>query len=157
VILSVVSQKGGTGKTTVATNLAACYATMGQEVLLTTARAAVAAADFIVIPTLPSKFDMLSTEEFIHTVINEVQAYKPVVSGGILLNQLQASTAIGRAAVEYLEMLRYPVFENKLHLYVAYREAAAAGKSVIEYDTASRAAGEFTAFFQELLESTRHA
>jgi chromosome partitioning protein len=213
VILSVVSQKGGTGKTTVATNLAACYATMGQEVLLidadpqhsaldwkadrpqelpninalhlpeknlfqetqnlkrkyeliiidgggritATARAAVAAADFIVIPTLPSKFDMLSTEEFIQTVINEVQTYKSVVSGGVLLNQLQASTAIGRAAVEYLETLHYPVFETKLHLYVAYREAAAAGKSVIEYDTNSRAAGEFTAFFKELLEITHHA
>jgi cellulose biosynthesis protein BcsQ len=29
------------------------------------ARAAVASADFIIIPTLPSKLDMLSTEEFL--------------------------------------------------------------------------------------------
>jgi len=34
VIIAVVSQKGGTGKTTVATNLAACYATQGREVML---------------------------------------------------------------------------------------------------------------------------
>lgn len=212
-ILSVVSQKGGTGKTTVAINVAACYATMGREVVLVdadpqhssldwkadrprelptihalhlpeknlfqeiqnlrqkyellivdgggritaTARAAVAAADFLIIPTLPSKLDMLSTEDFIHTVINEVQAYKPVVAGGIVLNQLQASTAIGRAAVEHLETLGYPVFETKLHLYVAYREAAAAGRSVIEYDSTSKAAGEFAAFFKELLEVTQHA
>ena len=33
-IIAVVSQKGGTGKTTVATNLAACYAAQGCEVML---------------------------------------------------------------------------------------------------------------------------
>ena len=33
-IIAVMSQKGGTGKTTVATNLAACYATQGREVML---------------------------------------------------------------------------------------------------------------------------
>ena len=212
-ILSVVSQKGGTGKTTVATNLASCFATMGQEVLIVdadpqhsaldwkadrpatlpninalhlpeknlfqeiqnlqrkyeliiidgggritaTARAAVAAAEFIIIPTLPSKLDILSTESFIQTVIHEVQAYKADVSGGILLNQLQSGTAIGRVAIEYLETLGYPVFETKLHLYVAYREAAATGMSVIEYDTQSKAAGEFAHFFKELLEVTHHA
>ena len=212
-IISVVSQKGGTGKTTIAINLAACYATMGREVLLVdadpqhssldwkadrpqelppihvfhlpeknlfqeihnlrqkftliiidgggritvTARAAVAAADFLIIPTLPSKLDMLSTEDFIQTVIQEVQTYKPVVAGGIILNQLQASTAIGKAAIEHLATLGYPMFETTLHLYVAYREAAAAGRSVIEYDKNSKAAGEFTAFFTELLEVTRDA
>jgi chromosome partitioning protein len=34
VIIAVVSQKGGTGKTTIATNLAACYAAQGREVML---------------------------------------------------------------------------------------------------------------------------
>src|SRR5207244_2333049 len=38
-----------------------------------TARAAVAAADFLIIPTLPSKFDLLSTENFVQTVLHEVQ------------------------------------------------------------------------------------
>jgi chromosome partitioning protein len=213
VILSVVSQKGGTGKTTVATNLAAGYATLGREVLLVdadpqhsaldwmadrpeelppihtlhlpeqnlfrevqnlrrkyavliidgggritaTARAAVAAADFLILPTLPSKLDLRSTADFIRTVLHEVQTYKPAVAGGILLNQLQASTAIGKAALDHLDTLGYPVFETKLHLYVAYREAAAAGMSVREYDRHSKAAGEFTAFFKELQEVTQHA
>ena len=119
-IISVVNQKGGTGKTTVATNLAACFAGEGQEVLVidadpqrsaldwradrpgdqpqvqavglparnlhqeiepfrrkydvilidgggritATARAAVMAADFVIIPILPSKPDILSTQDF---------------------------------------------------------------------------------------------
>ncbi len=33
-ILAVVNQKGGTGKSTVATNIAACFAAEGREVLL---------------------------------------------------------------------------------------------------------------------------
>ena len=212
-IIAVVSQKGGTGKTTVATNLAACYAAQGREVMLVdadpqhsaldwkadrpsmlpqvhalhlpeknlfqevqhlcqtydlmlidgggritaTARAAVAAADFLILPTLPSKFDLLSTEDFIQTVIHEVQTYKPVVAGGIVLNQLQAGTAIAKAASEHLETLGYPVFTTHLHLYVAYREAAATGQSVLEYDRHSKAAAEFAAFFAEVLEVTPHA
>jgi chromosome partitioning protein len=211
VIITVVSQKGGTGKTTIATNLSACYATVGHEVMLidadpqhsaldwkadrqqklpkinavhlpeknlfqeiqnlqgkyelvvvdvggritATARAAVAAAEFIIIPTLPSKLDMLSTEMFIQTVVKEVQSYKPVVSGGIVLNQLQARTAIGKAANEYLDTLGYPIFDTKLHLYVDYREAAATGMSVIEYNQNSKAADEFRNFFAEVLEGTQ--
>src|SRR5207245_4307061 len=60
-----------------------------------TARAAVAAADFLIIPTLPSKFDLLSTENFVQTVLHEVQAYKSVVAGGIMLNHLHAGRAHG--------------------------------------------------------------
>ena len=115
-------------------------------------RAAVAAADFLLIPTLPSKFDLLSTESFIQTVIHEVQTYKPVVAGGIVLNQLQTGTAIGKAASAHLATLAYPVFTTHLHLYVAYREAAATGQSVTEYDPHSKAAAEFAALFAELLE-----
>ncbi len=115
-----------------------------------TARAAVASADFIIIPTLPSKLDMLSTEEFIDTVINEVKAIKPDIVGGIILNQFQKGTDIGKVAIKHLEDLGYPVFDTMLHLYVAYREATAVGKSVIEYDAKSRAANEMSNFFKEL-------
>lgn len=207
-VISVVNQKGGTGKTTISVNLAACFASEGIDVLLVdadaqhsamdwkadrseelpnihalhlpeknlhrevqnlkqkyslviidgggrvtaTARAAVASADFIIIPTLPSKLDMLSTEEFIDTVIDEVKAVKPGIAGGIILNQLQKGTAIGSMAMKHLEDLGYPLFDTALHLYVAYREAAASGKSVIEYDLKSKAAREITAFFKELKE-----
>ncbi len=205
-VISVVNQKGGTGKTTISINIAVCFASEEVETLIidadpqhsaldwkadrpedlhnihalhlpeknlfkevqnlkpkydliiidgggrvtTTARAAVASADFIIIPTLPSKLDMLSTEEFIDTVINEVKAIKPDITGGIILNQLQKGTDIGKVAIKHLEDLGYPVFDTMLHLYVAYREATAVGKSVIEYDAKSRAANEMSNFFKEL-------
>ncbi len=206
-ILAVVNQKGGTGKSTVATNIASCFAAEGKEVLLidadpqhtaldwradrpndqpllqaiglpvrnlhqelepfrrkyeviiidgggritATARAAVMASDFIIVPILPSKPDLLSTQDFFREVINEVTAVKDI-QGAILINQVQTGTLINREVREHLKELHYPVFDTVLHLYVAYKEAMAAGLSVIEYDPKSKAAQEMAAFFHELEE-----
>ncbi len=194
-IISAVNQKGGTGKTTVATNLAACFAAEGREVLLidadpqrsaldwradrpddrlpvqtiglpacnlhreiepfrrkyeviiidgggrvnVTARAAVSVSDFVIIPTLPSKLDILSTQDFFKEVIEDVATIRDV-QGAVLINQLQAGTVVSRRSEEYLKSLGYPVFKTILHQYVAYREAIAVGLSVIEYDRTSEAA-----------------
>src|SRR5919198_1019850 len=143
-ILGIVNQKGGTGKSTVATNLAACFSAEGRDVLLidadpqhtaldwradrpdnqprvqtvglpvrnlhqelepfrrkyevilidgggritATARAAVMVSDFVIVPLLPSKPDILSTQDFFQAVIDEASALKEI-KGAVLLNQVQ--------------------------------------------------------------------
>src|SRR5215211_2775764 len=147
-IIEVVNKKGGTGKTTAATNLATLFATQGTEVLLVdadpqqsalewqrdrpghvppvsviglpapnlhreiprlhtkypvilidgggrvtaTARATVAVADFLLVPTLASLPDARSTQRFFQEVVEEVAAIKGRVSGAILFSMVKTGT-----------------------------------------------------------------
>jgi chromosome partitioning protein len=117
-----------------------------------TARAACAVADFIIIPARPSKPDLLSTKEFLRTVIEEIRAMRPV-AGGILVTQMQAGTVVGKAALDEIHTLGYPVFDTIMHTRVVYQEAMAAGMSVLEYAGDSKAAQETRALFDEVREA----
>jgi chromosome partitioning protein len=207
-IIAVVNQKGGTGKTTVATNLAALFARQGGEVLLVdadpqqsaldwqrdrpgelppvsvvglpapnlhreiprlrtkygvilidgggritaTARATVAVAEFLLVPTMASKPDALSTQRFFQEVVEEVAAMKGHVSGAILLSMLKTGTAFNTSGQAVIKALGYPVLDTVLYHRITYQEAFAQGMSVGEYDPRSKAAEEMQALFQEVQE-----
>jgi chromosome partitioning protein len=204
----VVNQKGGTGKTTVATNLATLFAGQQGEVLLVdadpqqsalewqrdrpahlpqvsviglpapnlhreiprlqtkygvilidgggrvtaTARATVAVADFLLVPTLASLPDARSTQRFFAEVVEEVAAIKGRVSGAILFTMVKTGTVFNVSGQGQIKDLGYPVFETTLSHRITYQEAIAQGMSVGEYDPRSKAAEEMQALFREVQE-----
>jgi chromosome partitioning protein len=208
-IIAVVNQKGGTGKTTVATNLATLFAAQGSEVLLVdadpqqsalewqhdrpahmpqvsvvglpapnlhreiprlqvkypiilidgggrvtaTARATVAAADFLLVPTLASLPDARSTQRFFQEVVEEVAAIKGRVSGAILFTMVKTGTVFNISGQVQMKDLGYPVLETSLSHRITYQEAFAQGISVGEYDSRSKAAEEVQRLFHELQEA----
>jgi chromosome partitioning protein len=117
-----------------------------------TARATVAVADFLLVPTLASTPDARSTQRFFQEVVEEVAAMKGHISGAILLSMLKTGTTFNTSGQAVMKDRGYPVLDTALYHRITYQEAIAQGMSVGEYEPRSKAAEEMQALFYELQE-----
>lgn len=208
-IISITSQKGGPGKSTIATNVAVELARQGKDVCLVDAdpqltvsrwhgdreangheprivsvakvgnvaqtlrdldakydvvlvdtpgkdsmemRTAMTVADLLLVVVRPSQFD-LDTLEHLSDVIEQARVINPDVQVRGLLSQVP-TYAFGSEqddAADYLEA--YPLFvpmDSQIHERKAYRDVAAEGLGVTEWNN-RKAAAEIIQLAKELM------
>jgi len=119
-----------------------------------TFRSAVLAADILVIPVLPSQFDIFAATDTI-SILNEAKVYKETIKPFFVLNQLLTNSNVSRDAEEAMEELTtssgIPLLENRLFARVAYKRSLETGRGVSEYEPDGKAAIELTALYKEIM------
>ncbi len=113
-------------------------------------RSAVAACNFLLLPVLPSQFDVWAAEDAI-AVFKEIQPFN-YMAGRILLNKVRPNTRVSAEAEEALAEYKedIPLLPVQLHDRVAYRTSISTGQGVTEYETSGKAAQEIRSMVMTL-------
>ncbi len=204
-IISLLNQKGGVGKTTLAVHLSAALKQRGRTVLLVDAdpqgsaldwsasrqaaplfpvvglptknltrevaphtvhyddividgpprvnelaRAAIIAADVVLIPVQPSPYDVWAAREIVD-LLNEASVFKENQKSAFVINRKIVNTAIGRDVAEALAGYPIPVLSSAVSQRVAFAESAAHGSTVLELDPKGSASQEINALTDEFI------
>lgn len=114
-------------------------------------QAALANAEVLLIPVLPSPMDLWATAR-IETMVNGACGDNPRLKARIVINQLETRNALTHALGGALSEVAVPALQNGLYRRAAYRTAALEGASV--YDIGGRgrqAVAEVDALIEEVL------
>ena len=113
------------------------------------ARSAVMASDVVLIPVLPSQFDVWAAEESVK-LLQECAVYKERLKAAFVINRKIANTAIGRDVVKALKQYPQPVLQTAICQRVAFAESAR-GLTVVELDAESAASKEIQSLVKEVI------
>lgn len=110
-------------------------------------RSAILAADLLLIPVLPSQYDIWATQGTIEA-LDQAKTFKDI-DARFILNQVIPNTTVAKEALEALQEFNIPILSTKLHSRVAYKQSVGEGKGVTEYEN-GKAAAEVKALYEEV-------
>lgn len=203
-IISVINQKGGVGKTTLSIHLADGLAKRGRNVVLVDAdaqsssllwsakregdtlfpvfgmpketlyqeirglaskfddividgpprvasvlKAAIAAADAVLVPVKPSSLDVWAATDVV-ALLEEVRQFKPDLQAKFVINERRPNTRLARDVEEALRSVGLPVCETSVHTRTAYPVAIGQGLSVFDTEPNGKAADEMNRLLDEI-------
>lgn len=204
-VVAMLNQKGGVGKTTLAVHLSAALVQRGRRVLLADAdpqrsaldwsasrqsdplfpvvglptknlpreltahvthyddividgpprvnelaRAAMIAADVVLIPVQPSPYDVWAAREIVD-LLAEASVFKETQKSAFVINRKIVNTAIARGVFEALAGYPIPVLSTAVSQRVLFAESAATGSTVLELEPKGAAAQEINALVDEVI------
>ena len=113
------------------------------------ARSAILASDLVLIPVLPSPYDVWASAEIV-SLVNEARIFKPSLYAAFLINRRIVGTLIGRDVRNALRQYPLPVLTSTVAQRVVFAEAASTGQLADEINHRSHAAREMGLLAAEL-------
>jgi len=115
-------------------------------------RSAILAADILIIPVLPSVYDIWATADTLE-IVQEAKVYNEKLIARFLLNMVMPNTIMAREALQALEEKKeIPVLKSQLGARSAFKNGLISGQGVIEHDPKSKAAQELAACYHEIMQ-----
>lgn len=203
-IISVVNQKGGVGKTTLSIHIADGLSKRGRKVALidadaqsstllwsasrlgqtlfpvmgmpketlyqelqglkggfddividgpprvaTVLKAAIAAADLVLVPVKPSSLDVWAASDVVK-LIEEVRVFRPDLRASFVINERRPNTRLARDVESALGNMALDVCKTSIHTRSAYPVAIGQGLSVFDTEPKGKAALEMEQLLTEI-------
>lgn len=114
------------------------------------ARNALARADLIVVPVLPSPLDLWASWHLVEAIVAE-QARRPGLRAWLVVNQVESGSALSAAMHEALREFGVPALHAVVRRRAVFRSAALRGQTVYQLGTrAASAVADIEALIEEM-------
>ena len=113
---------------------------------------ALAASDYVIIPTLPQAADLRGISLIINTIDDIKQAINPSLAIlGVLITQFDSRLIHHSEALDVLDSWELPIFETRIGKTVRAAESAGVGRPLVDYEPENKRAVEYQEFSREVL------
>ncbi len=113
---------------------------------------ALAAADYVIIPTLPQAADLRGLTLIINTIDEIKQAINPALAiMGVLITQYDSRLVHHAEALELLQSWDLPMFRTMIGRTVKAAESAGVGQPLVDYKPGNKRALEYNELAKEII------